>query len=1761
MAAVLGLGLCGGAAMAAFVPSDIPGLQLWFDAGDLTGLGPGNNPAAGTAVGTWADLGTSGLDATQGTAARQPIYRSTVTAMGYMPAVDFNGSSQSMVTAAFSSGLVRTAFVVTAPKASPQTTRYPWIVAQVDSSYGANDAWGIRATTVPTSPEVFDNFQASWRHAAAGHGTSTDSSNFSANTPYVLSYVSDTIGNTGTLYVNGNAKPAGTTVHQTVNKALGIGSSSDSAGQWYNGHIAEIILYDTALSAADRAQVEAYLTQKYMTAPLYYDLSSDAGLQGGSRTWTASNALWSSGTAGTDPAAWTDGTNAVFHSTLTGGGFTVTVGEDVRPGFVHVNRGDITFTSGGGRIDMTGGMVIDAAGTAWITINSGVLGGTGGLIFNRSGSNQRIHGGQSFTGQVQLAGGTLRVMSLANFGQNSSFGQGTVGTPILLGSPGETASIWIDEGTHTTNRTFYVAEGGAASIGTVNGQVNLNGVISGGSDMSMMAFNMQGTGVYSVNAQNTYLGTTRISGNPSSNQGVVRLGVSNALPTTTTVQLGNLAHPGYLDLNGNNQELAGLVKTSSSTAPDSWISVFNSNSTTQSTLTLNVASGTNTYVGRIGRGATENNLALVKTGEGILELSGANSYTGTTAVRNGTLRIGADNALPTSTTVTLGLAGSDNPGLLDLNGFDQQLAGLVRTGLSAAETNVFNSDTTTESTLTLNIASGTNTFDGVVGRAGGDNLGLTKTGAGQLQLSGANTYTGATTIAVGTLRTSVLANFGMPSTLGRGTAGVPIVLGSAGGNQGTIWYTGGNVATDRTFHVATGGSGSIGAASGSITLNGGVGGGSATSNMRFSSQGSSTMTLNAASTYVGTTHIYGASNVNSGVVRLGIDNALPTTTSLSLGFNSGSTPYSGLLDLNGFNQQLAGLVRQSGATSSYLNVYNSNTTTQSILTLNIASGTNTYDGVIGRAGGNNLAVVKAGGGRLDLLGANTYTGATTIAAGVLAANSLANFGEPGSLGQGTVGTPVILGSASGAEGVLWYTGGSVATDRTFRIAAGGSGSIRSQAADVTLNGAVDGGSAASRMQFSAQGSSTMTLNAANTYLGSTHIYGAINADAGVVRLGTDHALPTSTNLRLGLNSGGNLYSGLLDLNGFNQQLAGLTRESGATSPHVHVFNSSSTQSTLTLNIASGTNTYDGVIGRAGGNNLALVKTGEGILELSGANTYSGATAVQNGTLRIGAHNALPTSTSVTLGLAGSDNFGLLDLNEFDQQLAGLVRTGLAAAETNVFNSDTTTESTLTLNIASGINTFAGVIGRDGGDYLGLTKTGGGQLALSGVNTYTGATTISRGVMRTTVLANFGVPSSLGKGSEGVPIVLGSAGGNLGSIWHTGGNMTTNRTFHLADGGIGSIGTNSGSITLNGVIEGGSATSLMRLSSQATHVMTLNAQSTYMGATHIYGAMNANNGIVRLGIDNALPVMTSLSLGFVSSSNQYAGLFDLNGFNQELAGLVRESGTSPYLNVYNSNTTTQSTLTLNIASGTNVYDGVIGRAGGNNLALVKRGEGAFELLRDNTYAGTTIVEAGLLSVPGSLANIGPADIHIHSAGTTFGANDPRIELAVGNGSGYGMGSAIAGGDFATTAELLGGTAGADRTVAMAWRQGASGEKGTLISDVLSLEGSGDDTYVLHMSYDPNWGASAYLAWLDGDGWVNAVAGNTGGTPMFFDAAYDPAEHFTLGYHGVDTANHFAWAVLNHNSQFAVVPEPGTALMLLAGGLALVLAGFRRKRRGV
>jgi hypothetical protein len=132
---------------------------------------------------------------------------------------------------------------------------------------------------------------------------------------------------------------------------------------------------------------------------------------------------------------------------------------------------------------------------------------------------------------------------------------------------------------------------------------------------------------------------------------------------------------------------------------------------------------------------------------------------------------------------------------------------------------------------------------------------------------------------------------------------------------------------------------------------------------------------------------------------------------------------------------------------------------------------------------------------------------------------------------------------------------------------------------------------------------------------------------------------------------------------------------------------------------------------------------------------------------------------------------------------------------------------------------------------------------------------------------------------------------------------------------------------------------------------------------------------------------------------------------------------------------------------------------------------------------------------------------------------------------------------------------------------------LNSDVLSLSGLGSSTCVLEINYDPNtfvlqdghdaqWYAErewVCLAWLDpGDGiWKNAVLGNTGGQYLFCGlVAWDGDAN--VGHWGVDFDHDKVWAVLDHNSQFSVTPEPAVLGLLALGG-GLLAARRRRNRR--
>jgi len=142
----------------------------------------------------------------------------------------------------------------------------------------------------------------------------------------------------------------------------------------------------------------------------------------------------------------------------------------------------------------------------------------------------------------------------------------------------------------------------------------------------------------------------------------------------------------------------------------------------------------------------------------------------------------------------------------------------------------------------------------------------------------------------------------------------------------------------------------------------------------------------------------------------------------------------------------------------------------------------------------------------------------------------------------------------------------------------------------------------------------------------------------------------------------------------------------------------------------------------------------------------------------------------------------------------------------------------------------------------------------------------------------------------------------------------------------------------------------------------------------------------------------------------------------------------------------------------------------------------------------------------------------------------------------------------------------------WAHGVSGEGNILdlLSDAFDLSGTGSDTFVLQVNYDDSLlgvheaalaaGGQIHLGWMNSGTWVNALEGNSGGTPTMNLGAYNPATDFVLGNWGVDTDANNVWAVLNHNSEFSVVlvPEPSTGILAIFG-LALLPHRRRNLRR--
>ncbi|WP_168193386.1 autotransporter domain-containing protein, partial [Bradyrhizobium sp. NAS96.2] len=360
------------------------------------------------------------------------------------------------------------------------------------------------------------------------------------------------------------------------------------------------------------------------------------------------------------------------------------------------------------------------------------------------------------------------------------------------------------------------------------------------------------------------------------------------------------------------------------------------------------------------------------------------------------------------------------------------------------------------------------------------------------------------------------------------------------------------------------------------------------------------------------------------------------------------------------------------------------------LTFNPAAGQNqTVSDVIADqtgSGGTGVTagswgLAKTGAGTLTLTAANTYSGGTTVSGGLINFNAASNFGSGnitlngGGLQWASGNTADISGklNAIGSAGTtLDYNGNAV----TLATALTGTGGL-------TVANSGSGGA--------------LTLTASETYSGAT----IINSGATLAIKG-DGSIANSS----GISFAG---SGTFDVSQTNSgaSVGGLSDAVGGSVVSLGA---------KTLTITGDGGPYNGVIqdggigGGSGGNvTIAL----GGIAIFGGVNTYTGLTTINGGgRLYLFSGGSIASSKAVI-------NDGTFDISRAG---GGVSINSLSG--TSIFGAVNLGANTLTIANANG--TFAGVI-RDGRAGGGVAITGGKEV-LTGINAYTGATTINGGTL-------------------------------------------------------------------------------------------------------------------------------------------------------------------------------------------------------------------------------------------------------------------------------------------------------------------------------------------------------------------------------------------------------------------------------------------------
>jgi fibronectin-binding autotransporter adhesin len=1182
---------------------------------------------------------------------------------------------------------------------------------------------------------------------------------------------------------------------------------------------------------------------------------------------TLADANWTTTDNGiSDTTHYYNGDYVTFNDSNSGQ-YIVNLLSDVAPSLVIVNNdsGDYLFNglaiAGGGTLikngsrtltvinanTYTGGTVLNqgtlgigqttAIGTGPLTINGGTLDNFSGVPLTLSTNNRQVWAGDfSFGGtNGNLSLGTGPVILNANPTINVAAGTLTVGGPIrdgtgnsitvagngilaLNGASSYTGTTTVQSGAMVApGNSFAFGVGGAVTVQS-GGAVNV-GITANGLNFGQKQFIVAGDGVGGTGAL-TSSGTTQqnafqrvaLSGDASfggSGRFDIRSGQTGGL-NQAVLNLGGFT------LTNNNTNFLGLVG----------VEVGDGNIITKSG---NLDFETTTNIINFGTGKT---ITIDSNA-----LASFFAYTGTLSrpiIMNGGARLLTNDNTNATVASTITLGGNAIFGALNGNGTaTTTLNGVISEASPGVGSITKNANGTGNSTLVL---AGNNTFTG----------GLTISG-GPVQLNSAGALNSANPNAVtlnggGTVIPRLRLNGNSPTVAS---------LTSTGGATATAAVVENNNANTAATLTVDNSTNSI---FDGILQNG------AAASLGLTTTGTGTLTLSGTSTYTGATTVSGG--------KLQIGNGGPT------GSINGSSGVNGITNL----------------------------TSPSLLSFNRSDALNFVPPISGV-----IAVSQDGAATstVTLSAANTYTGDTNINSGVLSVT-----GSTSSAGTVNVNSGGILagngnGTTTGKVGnVKMFSGAGLRPGTTGADASPGtltmntltvSGGdyrvdIGGDLVNVTGLANFTGPSTISPTGAIASGTYTI-LSAGNLTLGNTPTVNQIPGARVSFNLLSTPGINGTLKLNVIGNAANLVWKGNANVGGVFPWDVNTTTNwtnTGSNTPDKFfnadnvTFDNTATNKTVNIDIQvlpttvtvnnSAGNDYTFTGSGGIGGTTGLTKAGGGTLNLNTANSYLGATAIQNGTVVLGNATALGSTSSLTLG-SGSTS-GVLDLNGNTLTLGSLATGGGTA---NTIGSSSSSSS---LTVAGG-STFQGVIQDAIGTPQGQTVSLGvssGTLTLTGNNTYTGTTTVSTGA--TLQVGNGGTTGTLGATAVSVD-------GGASLIF----NRSTPVRFDGTLSGNGSLQTvGTGTLTLTGTNLQTGATTIAAGASLQLGDATVNGGVTGDLGT---GAVTDNGTLIinRADGDTTTPATIANAVSGTGGLVQNgAGVVRLTGLNSFTGNVVVNAGT-------------------------------------------------------------------------------------------------------------------------------------------------------------------------------------------------------------------------------------------------------------------------------